>query len=80
VGQITAYCFFLDLFQVIFSHFNDFGFGPLKYLEAGASTKKYFFQNEQCEPVIFKKTHLPTSSRKTGHQVRDGVAIPQSKL
>jgi hypothetical protein len=22
----------------------------------------------------------PTSSRKTGHQVRDGVAIPQSKL
>jgi hypothetical protein len=21
-----------------------------------------------------------TSSRKTGHQVRDGVAIPQSKL
>ena len=22
----------------------------------------------------------PTSSRKTGHQVRDGVAIPQSHL
>ena len=22
----------------------------------------------------------PTSSRKTGHQVRDGVAIPQSQL
>jgi hypothetical protein len=22
----------------------------------------------------------PTSSRKTGHQVSDGVAIPQSKL
>jgi hypothetical protein len=22
----------------------------------------------------------PTSSRKTGHQVREGVAIPQSKL
>jgi hypothetical protein len=22
----------------------------------------------------------PTSSRKTGHQVRDGFAIPQSKL
>jgi hypothetical protein len=22
----------------------------------------------------------PTSSRKTGHQVRDGVVIPQSKL
>jgi len=22
----------------------------------------------------------PISSRKTGHQVRDGVAIPQSKL
>jgi hypothetical protein len=22
----------------------------------------------------------PTSSKKTGHQVRDGVAIPQSKL
>jgi hypothetical protein len=22
----------------------------------------------------------PTSSRKTGHQVRDGIAIPQSKL
>jgi hypothetical protein len=22
----------------------------------------------------------PTSSRKTGHQMREGVAIPQSKL
>jgi hypothetical protein len=22
----------------------------------------------------------PTSSRKTGHQVRDGIAIPQSQL
>lgn len=25
-GQITAYCFLLEWFQVIFAHFNDFGF------------------------------------------------------
>jgi hypothetical protein len=27
-----------------------------------------------------RKLIEPTSSRKTGHQVRDGVAIPQSHL
>jgi hypothetical protein len=27
-----------------------------------------------------KELMEPTSSRKTGHQVRDGVAIPQSHL
>ena len=27
-----------------------------------------------------RKLVEPTSSRKTGHQVRDGVAIPQSDL
>ena len=27
-----------------------------------------------------RKLIEPTSSRKTGHQVREGVAIPQSKL
>jgi hypothetical protein len=32
-------------------------------------------------PYIGKKELVePTSSRKTGHQVRDGVTIPQSKL
>jgi hypothetical protein len=32
-------------------------------------------------PYIGERKLLePSSSRKTGHQVRDGVAIPQSKL
>jgi hypothetical protein len=32
--------------------------------------------------TYFGKKELvePTSSRKTGHQMREGVAIPQSKL
>ena len=35
---------------------------------------------DEMPKAVERELIEPTSSRKTGHQVRDGVAIPQSHL